>query len=208
MVTMGELASDVETLLEQLNLECPVVVGLSMGGLVAMELAVSGPPLRALGLVATTAEPVTADEYRQRQRLAAAVEDQGMKPLVELMRAGLFPPGFPAGMVELVMAMMEGNNPVGAAAALRGRSIRPDYRAGLATVDIPTFVCSGSDDPWSTQEVTDEIVACLNNPYVVLMAGIGHLPNLEAPAEFDRQLIKFLRLIGQQQAPPEMTTPS
>src|ERR1700722_1974168 len=81
-VTMGELAGDVAALLEQLNLECPVVVGLSMGGLVAMELVISGPPIRGLGLVATTAEPVTVNEYRQRQTLAAAVEEEGIKPLV------------------------------------------------------------------------------------------------------------------------------
>jgi pimeloyl-ACP methyl ester carboxylesterase len=195
-VTMGELAGDVAALLEQLNLERPVVVGLSMGGLVAMELAINGPPIRALGLVATTAEPVTDDEYRRRQALAAAVEKEGMGPLVVQMCAGLFAPGCPPEVVEFVTAMMEGNNPVGAAAALRGRSIRPDYRAGLARLKIPTFVCAGSDDPWSTQEVTDELVACLSSPHVVLMAGIGHLPNLEAPAEFDWQLIQFLRLIG------------
>ena len=195
-VTMGELAGDVTALLEQLNLERPVVVGLSMGGLVAMELDISGPPMRALGLVATTAEPVTAHEYRRRQALAAEVEKEGMGPLVEQMRAGLFPPGCPPEVIEFVTNMMEGNNPLGAAAALRGRSVRPDYRAGLATLRIPTFVCVGSDDPWSTQKVTDEMVACLSSPHVVLMAGIGHLPNLEAPAEFNWQLINFLRLLG------------
>jgi 3-oxoadipate enol-lactonase len=194
-VTMGELAGDVAALLTQLDLERPVVIGLSMGGLVAMELAISGPPIRALGLVATTAEPVTADEHFRRQALAAAAEKLGMGPIVEQMGVGLFPPGRSPEMVALVTDMMKGNNPMGAAAALRGRSIRPDYRPGLATMRIPTFVCVGSADPWSTREVTDGVVACLSNPHVTVMPGIGHLPNLEAPEAFNRQLIQFLNLL-------------
>ena len=194
-VTMGELAADVAALLDKLDLEQPAVIGLSMGGLVAMELAINRPTIGALGLVATTAEPVTANEYHRRQVLAEAAEKEGMGPIVEEMRTGLFAPSCPPEVIEFVTTMMEANNPLGAAAALRGRSIRPDYRPGLANVEMPTFVCTGSADPWSTRTVTDEIIACLSNPYVVVMAGIGHLPNLEAPGDFNRQLIEFLRLL-------------
>ena len=116
-----------------------------------------------------------------------------MAPLVEQMRVGLFHPECPLSVVATVTQMMERNNPMGAAAALRGRAIRPDYRPGLRQLRIPTFVCAGSIDPWSTKEVTDEIVGCLSNPQVVVLEGIGHLPNAEAPAEFNRRLIEFLR---------------
>ena len=62
-VTMRQLASDVEALLDDLGVESAAVVGLSMGGLVAMELAIASPDRWwALGLVATTAEPVTKAE--------------------------------------------------------------------------------------------------------------------------------------------------
>lgn len=193
---MAELAGDVGALIDELPLGSPAVIGLSMGGLVAMELATGYRALSGLGLVATTAQPVTAAERRQRRASAATIETEGMAPLVEQMRAGLFHPGCPPAVVDAVTAMMEGNNPTGAAAALRGRAIRPDYRPRLRQLRIPTFVCAGTVDSWSTQEVTDEIVACLDNPDVVVMPGVGHLPNLEAPAEFDRQLIEFLRSLG------------
>lgn len=195
-VTMAELADDVGALIDELTLGSPAVIGLSMGGLVAMELAIGGRELSGLGLVATTVQPVTAVERRQRRVMAAMAETQGMEPLVEQMRAGLFHPGCPPSVVVAVTAMMEGNNPIGAAAALRGRAIRPDYRPQLRQMRIPTFVCAGTLDSWSTQEVTDEIVACLHNPDVVVLLGVGHLPNLEAPAEFDRRLVGFLRSLG------------
>jgi 3-oxoadipate enol-lactonase len=57
-VTMREFAADIEALLDGLSISTAAIVGLSMGGLVAMELAVTRPQRYwALGLVATTTEP-------------------------------------------------------------------------------------------------------------------------------------------------------
>lgn len=57
-VTMRELAADIEELLDGLGIARTAIVGLSMGGLVAMELAAARPQhYWALALIATTAEP-------------------------------------------------------------------------------------------------------------------------------------------------------
>jgi 3-oxoadipate enol-lactonase len=57
-VTMREFAADIEALLDGLSISTAAIVGLSTGGLVAMELAVTRPERYwALGLVATTTEP-------------------------------------------------------------------------------------------------------------------------------------------------------
>jgi pimeloyl-ACP methyl ester carboxylesterase len=57
-VPMSQLAADVAALLDRLGAARAAVVGLSMGGLVAMELAIADPARWwALGLVATTAQP-------------------------------------------------------------------------------------------------------------------------------------------------------
>jgi pimeloyl-ACP methyl ester carboxylesterase len=92
-----------------------------------------------------------------------------------------------------VDAMMSAAPPAGAAAALRGRAQRPDYRALLAGLDIPALVCTGSADPWSDQAVTAEIIAHLKRPEPVVINGVGHLPNLEAQDEFNDILRAFLR---------------
>ena len=63
-----------------------------------------------------------------------------------------------------------------AAAALRGRADRPDYRPALAELDIPALVCVGSGDPWSNRAVTAEILACLRNPELLVIDGAAHLP--------------------------------
>ena len=88
--------------------------------------------------------------------------------------------------------MMAAASPAGAAAALRGRAERPDYRPLLAGLDIPALVCGGSADPWSNDAVIAEIAACLKRPEVVMIDGAGHLPNLEAQREFNDALRGFL----------------
>jgi pimeloyl-ACP methyl ester carboxylesterase len=80
----------------------------------------------------------------------------------------------------------------GAAAALRGRGRRPDYRPLLAALDIPALVVAGTADPWSNAAVTAEIVASLKRPELVAIDGAGHLPNLEAEAQFNEALLTFL----------------
>jgi pimeloyl-ACP methyl ester carboxylesterase len=164
-----------------------------MGGLVAMELAAASPERYwALGLVATTAEPPSPRDLRTRDERADATERGGMSVLVDYMHAGLYSPACPPALRARVDAMMAAAPPAGAAAALRGRGRRPDYRPLLAALDIPALVVAGTADPWSNAAVTAEIVASLKRPELVAIDGSGHLPNLEAEAQFNEALLAFL----------------
>jgi 3-oxoadipate enol-lactonase len=192
-VSMRELADDVEELLDGLGIGRAAIVGLSMGGLVAMELA-TGSPERywALGLIATTAEPATPAERQLRRERAAAVERDGIGVLIDHMHTGLYGPSCPPAVRAGVDAMMAAAPPAGAAAALRGRAERPDYRPLLAALDIPAFVCTGTADPWSNDTVTAEILSCLKRAEATVFDGVGHLPNLEARAAFNQAILAFL----------------
>jgi 3-oxoadipate enol-lactonase len=194
LVTMREYAADIEELLDGLGIVRAAIVGLSMGGLVAMELAASRPDRYwAIGLVATTVEPPTARDRATRLERAAAVERDGMAVLVDYMHTGLYGPACPPAVRARIDAMMYAAPPAGAAAALRGRAERPDYRPLLAGLDLPALVCAGSADPWSDHAVTAEIAASLQRPETVIIDGVGHLPNLEAETEFNDALGAFLR---------------
>jgi 3-oxoadipate enol-lactonase len=92
-----------------------------------------------------------------------------------------------------VLSMMARNNPQGAAAALRGRAVRPDHREPLRSLRMPSLVCTGTDDDWSTAEVTRGLVDCLNAPRAPTLPGVGHMPNLERADAFNAELSDFLR---------------
>ena len=194
LVLMREYAADVEELLAALGIARAAVVGLSMGGLVAMELAAASPGRYwALGLVATTAEPPSPQDRRTRDERADATERDGMSVLVRYMHGGVYGPACPPAVRARVDAMMAAAPPAGAAAALRGRGRRPDYRPLLAALDIPALVVAGTADPWSNAAVTAEIAASLRRPELLVIDGAGHLPNLEAGAQFNEALLGFLR---------------
>jgi len=192
-VTMAQLAADVSYLLDHKSIATAAPIGLSMGGLVTMELAAAQPDRWwAYGFIATTAARITAAEHAARLASARTLDEQGMKPVAEEMAARLFGPSPDPELTAQIMAMMLATDPAGAAAAVRGRAMRPDYQPVLTALRAPALVCTGDHDSYSTAEITRELAGCLPEPEVVLLTGAGHMPNLEQPDEFNQHLLGFL----------------
>ena len=192
-VPMAQLAADVAHLLNRKGIATAALAGLSMGGLVVMELAAAQPERWwAYGFIATTAHRLTEDERAARLDSAQTMEGQGMRPVAEQMADRLFGPGPSEKLTQEIMAMMLATNPAGAAAAVRGRAERPDYQPVLKAITAPALVCAGDHDSYSTAEITGELAGCLPGSEVVVMEGVGHLPNLERPDAFNEHLLHFL----------------
>jgi len=199
IVSMRELADAVVELLDAIEVDQATIVGLSMGGLVAMELGL-GHADRVDGLVlaATTAAPITKEEAEARLRTAAQIDANGILDHTLEMAGRLFGPAArrdPA-VVTPVLAMMLATPPAGAAAALRGRAERPPYHELLRGLRVPALVIAGEEDGYSTAEVTDQLVAALPDPQVLRLPGVGHLPNLEAQETFDAAVRAFVERTG------------
>ncbi|HWB23105.1 MAG TPA: alpha/beta hydrolase [Gaiellaceae bacterium] len=193
-ISMRALADSVVELLDALEIATAVVVGLSMGGLVAMELGL-GYPERVAGLVlaATTAAPVGPGEAEQRRAAAAEMEENGMLKTALEMGGRLFGPRArkdPA-LVGAVFEMMITTRPVGAAAALRGRAERPDYSSLLPALTVPALVIAGDEDDYAPAPIRNQLVGSLPEPQLLLLEDVGHLPNLEEPDVFNAALRAF-----------------
>ncbi len=183
-------------LLDLLDVERAVIVGLSMGGLVAMELGLGYPErVDALVLAATTAEPVAEGEVAQRYAKAALAQDRGMLPLAGEMITDLFGPraGLEHALVRSIFAMMLSAPPAGAAAALLGCVARPDYSTALRALDVPAMVIAGDHDPHAPAAVVEQLVEALPDAELVRFADSGHMPNLEEPERFNDVVGDFAR---------------
>ncbi len=194
IMSMRRFADSVLELLDVLGVERATVVGLSMGGLVAMELGLGYPDrIDGLVLTATTAAPLTPEEVEMRRSTAQRLERDGMLDHALEMAGRLFGPDArrePALVLPILETMLT-TSPAGAAAALRGRAERPPYHELLPALRVPSLVLAGDADFFSTAEITAQLVAALPDPEVVILPGIGHMPNLEAPEAFDRTVRRF-----------------
>lgn len=193
-VTMREFADAVLESLDAAGVSDAVAVGLSMGGLVAMELGLNHPErIRGVVLAATTAAPATEQDAQQRRAVADQLERDGMFDVTLEMLGKLFGPDAKRDpdVLEPVISMMLRSSPAGAAAALRGRAERPDYSSLLADLHVPALVIAGDHDGYADESVVAQLVGALPEPEVLRMTGIGHMPNLEAPDAFNAAVAEF-----------------
>jgi pimeloyl-ACP methyl ester carboxylesterase len=172
-----------------------------MGGQIVMELARAYPErLRAVVLAATTPDPETIEGRRRRYEMADRLVREGMRPYAH----EVLPRMLSARSIEHlphvardVLSMMCATPAAGAAAALRGRAERPDYRPVLSALDMPALIVVGDEDAFTTREDAERMQALIAQSELAWLNGVGHLPNLEDAEAFNAALARFLQRVKQ-----------
>ena len=165
-----------------------VVVGLSLGGYVAMALAARQPTLvRGLVLSGATAEPVGA---RSLPFLAlATLMDRIEVGLLDRINAAFFRSRYPARIAEPIIA--GGFWPKGGAQALRAIA-GEHFLPRLATYPGPTLILNGELDVIFRLSAPTFASAAVDARRV-LLAGATHLASLDRPLAFSEGVRRFAR---------------
>ena len=196
--TMDDLADDVIEVLDALEIGEPVIVGgLSMGGYVALSMALRHPSrLRGLMLMDTRARADAADAAVIREDLADEVARTGnVEPVVASMLPKLFSDITRARRPELIAEVhevMSRTSPLGVIGALRGMAIRPDRTGDLARIAIPTLVMTGTDDALIAVDESKAMAEAIPNAEFVAIPDAGHLAPLENPVAANAAILRFL----------------
>jgi 3-oxoadipate enol-lactonase len=190
-------ADDLAALLDGLRVPRAVVAGLSMGGQIALELW-ARHPTRVAGLLLadTTAAGETAESRAARLGQARRLLQEGMDPYAVEMLYLMVAPDAPPAVARHVLAMMRSADPAGAAAAQRARADRPDRRADLAAVAVPTVVVTGSEDTFTPVADARLIADRVPGAELVVVDGAAHMPNLERPDAFNAALQRLLSRVA------------
>lgn len=196
--TLPDLAYDAAALLLALNAAPAVVVGLSMGGMVAQYLAIRHPELvRALVLVSTTPGGVGGTPATERGRAAlflpAELEaGERARQAMTFMTA----PGFTDAHPEVLdLAEARGRrHPMSADTYKRQfRAIRAhDTAPLLATLQVPTLVIHGDSDDLIPLPDGQRLAASIPGAVLEVYSGTGHMPQLERRGEFLADVRGFL----------------
>jgi pimeloyl-ACP methyl ester carboxylesterase len=197
-----DMADDVVETLDALKIAEPIVLGgLSMGGYVAMSLAVRYPKrLRALMLMDTRAGADSPEAAAHREATAREVEATGR---VEGVVASYLPKLFGpvtrerrADLVAQVAETMRATSPLAVAGALRGMATRADRSVDLGRITVPTLVMVGADDALTPPAEARAIAAKLPHAQLVEVPDAGHLAPLEDPAAANAAILKFLESLA------------
>jgi len=167
-----------------------IVVGLSLGGYVAMVLAERDPDcVRGLVIAGATAEPVGARSVPYRA--LAVVLDRFEGPALRRLNAWFFRTRYPASIAEPIVA--GGFWSDGGAHALRalfGQRFAPR----LARYPGPTLILNGEWDLLFRLSA-GTFAAAARDAHRVRLSRALHLSNLDQPAAFNAAVRRFARTL-------------
>jgi 3-oxoadipate enol-lactonase len=193
---MDDLVADVADLIEHLALRDVVVVGLSIGGLIAQGLAARRPDLvRALVLSNTAAKIGTVEIWDER---IAAVRGGGIAAIADGILERWFSPAFRAGRPDelALWRHMLTRTPaagyLGCCAALAAA----DLRESSAALRLPTIAIAGSIDGSTPPDVVRGTADLIPGSRFEVIEGAGHIPCVEKPEAHARLIAGFLGEIG------------
>jgi Serine aminopeptidase, S33 len=141
------MAGDMVRLLDRLSVARACVVGLSMGAQIAMEFARAFPDrTAAIVFAATFPQAETSESVEHRNKMAERLMIEGMAIAGSEMLIGPASLKNQPSIAATVYQMICSTDLAGAAAALRGRALRRDYRESLTHLEVPCLIVLGTDD--------------------------------------------------------------
>ena len=188
--TLARLAEDVHEMMWALDMAPAVVVGHSMGGMVAQQLAVSHPEdLSALVLVATAA--ADPDGQLISGRIASDAVEAGYSDAFLRYLPGWFPSDGDADLREWVKSQML-RTPERVALGLVEDYRDFDFRNDLPGIRVPALAVAASSDVSTAPARSEEIAGLIPGARLVTIERAGHFVQLERPGEVNTALQEFL----------------
>lgn len=173
-----------------------IPVGISMGGYLTFELwRQASERIPAIVLLDTRATPEPPEARPAREQLIARAREQGVSSVWDQMADKLLAPGTPPPIAEATRAIALEQSSSKVVAALEAIRDRTDSRPTLETIDVPTLVVVGSEDPITDVASAEEVADGITRAELVVIDKAGHLPPLERPDEFREVLIDFIEAL-------------
>lgn len=195
--TVVDLAHDLARTMDALAIDAAVVVGHSLGGMAALQLALHYPArVRGLVLLSTSAEAEKPERRSQLGLLSLTINMWGMNNwLAGRVANGFFSSAYARRFPAKVEAWRQGVLAMDKRAlrqALEAVQNRPSVWDRLNHMAMPALVMGTREDPIADPARTKALAARLRNAQLVMLPGGGHALPMEHPLELTRALRQFL----------------
>jgi 3-oxoadipate enol-lactonase len=179
--SIEDYAIDLAGLLDKLAVRRALIVGVSMGGLIAQELYRRRPDLVGALALCDTAAKIGSDESWSTR--ISAIERGGVEAVADSVMTRWFAAAFRQQRREefrgwrLMLTRSDQAGYLAACEALR----HADLRAYCAGIKVPTLCLVGDEDGSTPPPIVRELSESITGARFEIVAGAGHLPNIEKP---------------------------
>jgi len=195
--TVDDHGDDVASTLDVLGVERAIVVGLSMGGYVALAFARRHAKRLSGLLLADTKAGADSEEAKQgRAANIERAEKEGVKAVFDAMRPKVFAKDSDPAVIKSLRDLAKQQSVHATKAALTMMRDRPDATEDLASIAVPTHVVVGTEDAATPPSDAEIMARAIPGAQLHTINGAGHFTNVERPDEFNRVLVQLM-----QQAP-------
>ena len=180
---LRDMAEDTVGLMDVLGIKSAHVVGLSMGGMIAQEIAISFPQrLRSLtSIMSTTGNPRVPPPTREASAVLMAPPPTTREEFFarfaqtwKVLRVGSFPEDEALDHARAERTFARGLNPAGVGRQLRAILASGSRKERLHTVKAPTLVIHGTVDPLVHPMGGKDTAASISGAKLVMIEGMGH----------------------------------
>lgn len=191
---MDDHVGDLIALMDHFGLRDALIVGLSVGGLIAQSLAAARPDLARALVLLDTAHKIGTDEIWNER--IAAVEKGGIESLADAVMIRWFTEEFRAGPELALWRNMLTRTPdegyAGTSAAIRDTDLTEVAKA----LTIPVLCLVGAEDGSTPPALMRETADLIPGAGYAVIEGAGHLPCVEQPEALARHLNAFMKETG------------
>jgi pimeloyl-ACP methyl ester carboxylesterase len=180
---LRDMAQDVVGLMDALGIPSAHIVGASMGGMIAQEIAISFPQrVRSLiSIMSTTGNPKVPPPTREATAMLMAPPPATKEEYFErfaqtwkILRVGSFPEDEALDRARAERTFARGLNPAGVGRQLRAILASGSRKERLGSVKAPTLVIHGTVDPLVRPEGGQDTAASISGAKLLMVEGMGH----------------------------------
>ncbi len=195
--TVGTLAAALAALIDHVGADRNIVLGHSMGGMVAQEL-VAMAPARVHGLILSGTSPAfgRADGNWQQQflrdRFAPLDAGQTMAQLAAQLVPAMMAPDADPQALQLAREVMAAVPQASYRAALQA-IVAFNRLDDLARIAVPTLCLAGEHDRNASPSVMRRMAERIPGAQYLCLPAVGHLANMERPEAFNAAVLQFMQ---------------
>jgi pimeloyl-ACP methyl ester carboxylesterase len=196
--THGHMAADVRAFMDATNLPTAVIVGHSMGAMVAQRFAVDYPArVRRLVLMAAFSTHRQSDDLNQfvATRIAPLV-DPIDPAFVREFQVSTLARDVPPSFLDTVVGESLKVPARVWRAAFRAHMAARDLTGDFAAVEAPTLIVWGDRDDYAVRTDQETLLASIPRARLLTYQGAGHAIHWEDPGRFARDLTAFVLPTG------------